>query len=69
MDNLSAPGQPGHHPTQGVGQCDTNPADLVVVPGAGHGSGGAYGARRMKDFFLKHLMGVDPPNRNALSAR
>jgi dipeptidyl aminopeptidase/acylaminoacyl peptidase len=38
--------------------------DLVVVPGAGHGMGGAYGTRRMHDFFVRHLLGVEPPNRN-----
>src|SRR5206468_11910527 len=39
--------------------------DLVVVPGAGHGMGGAYGTRRMHDFFVRHLLGVEPPDRNA----
>jgi dipeptidyl aminopeptidase/acylaminoacyl peptidase len=39
--------------------------DLVVVPGAGHGMGGAYGDRRLKDFFVRHLHSVEPPNRNA----
>jgi dipeptidyl aminopeptidase/acylaminoacyl peptidase len=39
--------------------------DLVVVPGAGHGMGGAYGTRRMHDFFVRHLLGREPPNRNA----
>ncbi len=29
--------------------------DLVVVPGAGHGMGGAYGDRRMREFFVRHL--------------
>ncbi|MHC4299128.1 MAG: prolyl oligopeptidase family serine peptidase [Planctomycetota bacterium] len=29
--------------------------DLIVVPGAGHGSGGSYGRRRMYDFFVRHL--------------
>lgn len=29
--------------------------DLIVIPGAGHGSGGAYGRRRMHDFFVRHL--------------
>jgi dipeptidyl aminopeptidase/acylaminoacyl peptidase len=38
--------------------------DLVVVPGAGHGMGGAYGTRRMHDFFVRHLLGVEPPDRN-----
>ncbi len=39
--------------------------DYLVVPNAGHGSGGAYGARRMQDFFVRHLHGVEPPDRNA----
>ena len=30
--------------------------DLLVVPGAGHGMGGAYGARRMHDYFVRHLL-------------
>ena len=38
--------------------------DLLVVPGAGHGMGGAYGNRRLQDFFVRHLHGVDPPGRN-----
>ena len=42
--------------------------DLLVVPGGGHGSGGAYAARRREDFFVRHLLGVEPPNRNARSA-
>ena len=39
--------------------------DLLVVPGGGHGSGGAYGQRRLQDFFVRHLQGSEPPNRNA----
>jgi dipeptidyl aminopeptidase/acylaminoacyl peptidase len=39
--------------------------DLVVVPGAGHGMGGAYGTRRMHDFFVRHLQHREPPDRNA----
>ncbi len=39
--------------------------DLIVVPGMGHSNGGAYGTRRMHDFFVKHLQGTEPPNRNA----
>jgi len=31
--------------------------DLLVVPGAGHGMGGSYGRRRMRDFFVRHLLG------------
>ena len=40
--------------------------DLLVFPGANHGVGGsAYGKRRLRDFFVRHLQGVEPPNRNA----
>lgn len=42
--------------------------DLLVIPGGGHGPGGEYGARRRNDFFVRHLLGVNPPNRNAQSA-
>ena len=38
--------------------------DLLVVPGGGHGAGGEYGQRRMHDFFVRHLQGVEPPDRN-----
>jgi dipeptidyl aminopeptidase/acylaminoacyl peptidase len=38
--------------------------DLIVVPGAGHGMGGTYGTRRMNDFFVRHLLGHEPPDRN-----
>jgi dipeptidyl aminopeptidase/acylaminoacyl peptidase len=39
--------------------------DYLVVPGAGHGAGGAYVQRRMQDFFVRHLLGREPPDRNA----
>ena len=40
--------------------------ELLVVPGAGHGvSGSPYGKRRLQDFFVRHLLGVTPPDRNA----
>jgi dipeptidyl aminopeptidase/acylaminoacyl peptidase/uncharacterized protein (DUF885 family) len=38
--------------------------DFVMVPGANHGMGGAYGQRRMNDFFVRHLLGAEPSNRN-----
>lgn len=38
--------------------------DYLAVPGANHGMGGAYGARRLQDFFVRHLLGVEPPGRN-----
>jgi dipeptidyl aminopeptidase/acylaminoacyl peptidase len=39
--------------------------DLLVIPGAGHTNGGPYGERKRNDFFVAHLLGVEPPNRNA----
>lgn len=39
--------------------------DFLFVPNGGHGAGGAYGQRRLQDFFVRHLQGVEPPNRNA----
>ena len=43
--------------------------ELLVVPGADHGMGGSYGVRRMQDFFVRHLIGVEPPERNGGSAK
>jgi len=40
--------------------------DLLVIPGGGHGMGGSYGRRRMQDFFVRHLLGIEPPERNAI---
>jgi len=39
--------------------------EFLVVPNGGHGSGGAYYQRRLQDFFVRNLMGIEPPNRNA----
>ncbi len=30
--------------------------ELLVVPNANHGMGGEYGVRRMRDFFVRHLL-------------
>jgi dipeptidyl aminopeptidase/acylaminoacyl peptidase len=40
--------------------------ELLVIPGAGHGSGGAYGDHKRFDFFTRHLLGVTPPEWKAL---
>ena len=34
--------------------------DFLLVPGAGHGSGGDFGVRKRNDYFVKHLLGVEP---------
>ncbi len=42
--------------------------DLLVIPRGGHGMGGAYGQRRMQDFFVRHLLDREPPDHNAAGA-
>ena len=42
--------------------------DLLFIPGAGHSSGGTYGEKKRYDFFVHHLLGVEPPERNAVVA-
>jgi dipeptidyl aminopeptidase/acylaminoacyl peptidase len=38
--------------------------DLIVFPGADHGAGSSpYGQRRLRDFFVRHLLGVEPRSR------
>jgi dipeptidyl aminopeptidase/acylaminoacyl peptidase len=39
--------------------------DFLMVPGMGHSDGGVYGRRRLHDFFVRHLHGVEPPDRSA----
>ena len=39
--------------------------EFVLVPGAKHTAGERFGELKRRDFFVKHLLGVDPPNRNA----
>jgi len=41
--------------------------DLLFVPGGGHGAGGSFGERRKRDFFVRHLLGVEPPNWNIIN--
>jgi dipeptidyl aminopeptidase/acylaminoacyl peptidase len=39
--------------------------EYVFVPGARHiSNGGTYGSRKRRDFFVKNLLGVDPPDWN-----
>ncbi|MBN1804959.1 MAG: DPP IV N-terminal domain-containing protein [Sedimentisphaerales bacterium] len=42
--------------------------ELLVMPGYGHGvSGDPYVRRRMMDFFVRHLLGEQPPDWNSLN--
>jgi dipeptidyl aminopeptidase/acylaminoacyl peptidase len=48
--------------------------DMLVVPGQDHNAGrggetGPYGERKQWDFFVHHLMGAEPPDRNAAGLR
>ncbi len=43
--------------------------EMLVMPGVGHSDGGAYGQRRMRDFFQQHLQGIETPDRNADHSR
>ena len=38
--------------------------DFMVVPNANHGSGGDFGVRKRYDFFVRHILGVEPPDWN-----
>src|SRR5262249_32619792 len=38
--------------------------DLLVIPNADHTNGGPYGVRKMTDFFVHNLIGVETPDRN-----
>ncbi len=42
--------------------------DLLILPGRGHGVESAYVTRRRYDFFVKHLLGVEPPPPRAAAA-
>ncbi len=38
--------------------------ELAVIPNADHTSGGAFGDRKRNDLFVRHLLGVEPPDWN-----
>jgi len=40
--------------------------ELVVLPGMNHTSGGKYGDRKRKDFFVRNLLGYESPDWNRL---
>ena len=35
--------------------------DYLFIPGMRHSSGGDYGEHKRRDFFVRHLLGIDPP--------
>jgi hypothetical protein len=39
--------------------------DLLIVPNGGHGALGPDGNRKRNDFFVRHLLGVNPPDWNS----
>jgi hypothetical protein len=39
--------------------------DLLVTPNGGHGATGPDGTRRRNDFFVRWLLGVNPPDWNS----
>jgi dipeptidyl aminopeptidase/acylaminoacyl peptidase len=43
--------------------------DLLVLPGQGHTPGGEYGERKRFDFFVHHLLGVEPPDWNGVAPK
>jgi dipeptidyl aminopeptidase/acylaminoacyl peptidase/uncharacterized protein (DUF885 family) len=43
--------------------------ELVVVPNAGHGMGGPYGQKRMREFFVRHLLDAAPADQKSLASR
>ena len=48
--------------------------DLLIVPGENHnaargGTYASYGQRKQFDFFVRHLLGVHPPDWNALAPK
>ncbi len=43
--------------------------DLIVLPGQGHTPGGEYGERKRFDFFVHHLLGIEPPDWNKVEQK
>jgi dipeptidyl aminopeptidase/acylaminoacyl peptidase len=38
--------------------------DYVLLPNQRHTMGGPYGERKRRDFFVRHLLGLAPPDWN-----
>ena len=43
--------------------------ELVVIPGASHTMGESYGDHKRYDFFVRHLLGKNPPSWDELERR
>jgi dipeptidyl aminopeptidase/acylaminoacyl peptidase len=43
--------------------------ELLVLPGEKHTGGGTYGERRRRDFFVKNLLGLQPPDWNTMEPK
>jgi dipeptidyl aminopeptidase/acylaminoacyl peptidase len=43
--------------------------DFLMVPNMSHSSGGEYGEHKRRDFFVRHLLGVEPPEWSLVSAK
>ncbi|WP_205942974.1 alpha/beta hydrolase family protein [Pedobacter frigidisoli] len=41
-----------------------NDFDILSISEMGHSDGGVYGRRRKRDFFVRSLLNVEPPNPN-----
>ncbi|MBI3469954.1 MAG: DPP IV N-terminal domain-containing protein [Candidatus Solibacter usitatus] len=43
--------------------------EFLMLPGQGHSPGGAYGDRKRYDFFVHHLLRVEPPEWNVIDKK
>ena len=43
--------------------------EFVIIPGADHTMGEDYGEHKRYDFFVKNLLGVDPPKWNLINSK
>jgi dipeptidyl aminopeptidase/acylaminoacyl peptidase len=43
--------------------------EMLVLPGENHTSGGEHGERKRRDFFVRNLLGVEPPDWNRIDQK
>ena len=43
--------------------------EMLVLPSMNHTSGGVYGERKRYDFFVRHLLGIEPPDWNRIETK